>query len=334
MKDHECSRPALKSAGGRLIFFGALALVIWSAYDFSIRFQDLDAWLSGVRTMSRLKDESFIGNLLLIFRDEKMQAMGYTMLYLSLGIILGIIGIIPGKGAVRAWVLTIGAAALTVFAYCRGIISPEDPVRLLRALPLLAVLAGGILMSAAGRARDKAKKGPDPHDRISRIEEQNKDHELKVMVSACLIGKECKYSGGSNLNEDVVSFLEGKLVIPVCPEVMGGLQVPRPPCEISGGRVITKDGRSMEEPFRKGAMKCIAIARKERPDMVILKENSPSCGVRAVYDGTFSGRTVPGRGIFADMVIKEGIPVLTENDLAGYGKLTGAREDGAAERKQ
>ena len=332
MKDHRCQRPALKRAGIRLITFGTIALLIWCAYDLAIRFQDLDAWLSGVRTMSRLKDESFFSNLLLIFRDEKMQAMGYTMLYLCMGTILGIFCLIPRKGIVRAWGSSVGAAALTVFAYCRGIISSEDPMKLLRALPLLAVFAGGVLLITAGRGRAKEKKGPDPHERISRIEEQNKGHELKVMVSACLIGKECKYSGGSNLNEDVLSFLEGKLVIPVCPEVMGGLPVPRPPCEISGGRVITVEGRSMEEPFRKGAMKCIAIARKERPDMVILKENSPSCGVRTVYDGTFSGRTIPGRGIFADMVIKEGIPVLTEKDMTGYGKTLGSQVDGAAER--
>ena len=332
MNDHRCQRPALKRAGGRLIIFGAIALLLWCAYDVSIRFQDLEAWLSGVRTMSRLKEESFIGNLLLIFRDEKMQAMGYTMLYLSMGIILGIFCMIPWKGIVRTWISAVGAASLAFFAYCRGIISPEDPLKLLRALPFFAVLAGRILIVAAGSRRIKEKKGPDPLERIGRIEEQNKDHELKIMVSACLIGKECKYSGGSNLNEDVLSFLEGKLVIPVCPEVMGGLRVPRPPCEISGGKVITEDGRSMEEPFRKGAMKCIAIARKERPDMVILKENSPSCGVRTVYDGTFSGRTIPGRGIFAEMVVKEGIPVLTEKDLTGYGKTIGAPKKGAAER--
>ncbi len=327
MKGSDNARPVLSRSGRRLVFIGAAALLIGCAYDFSIRFQDFDAWMSGVRTMSRLKDESFFGNLMLIFRDDKMRSLGFTMLYLVLGILLGIFGLLPGRGAAKAWSAALAAAALTVFGFFQGIIVFSDPFGILRALPTVVMLAGCILLLLSRLKRRKPPKGPGPGERLDKLRGPSGDRELKVMVSACLIGRDCKYSGGNNLNEDVMAFLEGKLVIPVCPEVMGGLPVPRMPCEISGGRVIAKDGRSMDEPFMKGALKCISIARHERPDMVILKENSPSCGVRSVYDGTFSGRVVPGRGIFADMVVKEGIPVLTEKDFAGYGRSIGDTDD-------
>ena len=87
MKGSDNARPALSRLGRWLLFIGAAALLIECAYEFSIRFQDFDAWMSGVRTMSRLKDESFFGNLTLIFRDDKMRSLGFTMLYLILGIL-------------------------------------------------------------------------------------------------------------------------------------------------------------------------------------------------------------------------------------------------------
>ena len=148
MKGSDNARPALSRLGRRLLFIGAAALLIECAYEFSIRFQDFDAWMSGVRTMSRLKDESFFGNLTLIFRDDKMRSLGFTMLYLILGILLGIFGLLPGRGAAKAWSAGMAAAALTVFAFAQGIIDFSEPLGILKALPTVVMLAGCISRSA------------------------------------------------------------------------------------------------------------------------------------------------------------------------------------------
>lgn len=135
------------------------------------------------------------------------------------------------------------------------------------------------------------------------------------MVSACLLGRNCKYNGGNNLNEKLMAFLEGKKVIPVCPEVAGGLQTPRLPAEIVDGIVTRKDGASVDLEYHKGAEACLEIARRERPDMVILQSRSPSCGVNQIYDGTFSGNKIKGSGVFAGLLKENGFVVIDVEDL-------------------
>ena len=103
---------------------------------------------------------------------------------------------------------------------------------------------------------------------------------MKIMVSACLLGQKCKYNGGDNFSEKVAAFCEGHEVIPVCPEVAGGLPVPRIPCEIVNGKVINKAGESKDREFRDGAEKCLAIAKRHKIDLAILQSRSPSCGVK------------------------------------------------------
>lgn len=143
---------------------------------------------------------------------------------------------------------------------------------------------------------------------------------MKIMVSACLLGRKCKYSGGSNLNENVVDFADrnGAELIEICPEVMGGLPVPRTPSEIKDGRVISADGRDVDREFRKGAEKSLEIARREKPDLVILKSGSPSCGLHEIYDGTFSGVRIPGSGVTADLLVRNGFRVVDERQIADY----------------
>ena len=143
---------------------------------------------------------------------------------------------------------------------------------------------------------------------------------MKIMVSACLLGENCKYSGGNNRNDRLLDFLQEHDVIPVCPEVLGGLPVPRTPAEIADGTVMNRDGISVDEEFRLGAEKALAIAVREQPELIILQSRSPSCGVREIYDGTFTGRLIPGEGVFASMARKAGFTVLDKEEiLSGPG---------------
>ncbi len=309
----------LAKPGRTLITLGAAVLLLLCAYELTIRWQDFDAWLSGIRTMSRAKNESFIANLRLIFTEPKMRSMLLVMLFLAVGTAEAILGLIPRKGVIRCAFL-IALSAVMIYAGLAGnLLSFSGWITGLRLIPIALILVGCVLLllSRAGRSRDKQP----PESRVEKaVSAAVKDggQNLKVMVSACLIGRNCKYSGGNNLNENVMRFLDGKQIIPICPEVMGGLTVPREPCELRYGKAVDRTGRVVDEYLRKGAMKCIALARQEKVNLVILKENSPSCGIRQVYDGSFTGKLVPGRGIFADMVVREGIPVLSEKDFGDF----------------
>lgn len=140
---------------------------------------------------------------------------------------------------------------------------------------------------------------------------------MRVLVSACLLGENCKYSGGNNWNSGVVEWLreKGHEAVPVCPEVLGGLPVPRTPAEIVDGVVTAKDGRNVDQAFRRGAELALEIARREGAELAVLQPRSPSCGVRQVYDGAFSGRRIPGMGVFARRLAESGFRLLEPEDL-------------------
>ena len=144
---------------------------------------------------------------------------------------------------------------------------------------------------------------------------------MKIMVSACLLGENCKYNGGNNLNPELLRLLSGHTVIPVCPEVLGGLPVPRIPAEIAGGTVINRDGISVDAAFRRGAEKALESAAAEQPDLIILQPRSPSCGAKQVYDGSFSGTLVRGKGVFAEMAMSAGFRVMDAEDVLAAGLL-------------
>jgi uncharacterized protein YbbK (DUF523 family) len=137
---------------------------------------------------------------------------------------------------------------------------------------------------------------------------------MKIMVSACLLGENCKYNGENNLNPELLRLLSGHTVIPVCPEVLGGLPVPRVPAEIMNDTVMNRDGISVDAEFREGAEKALEIARKEKPDMIILQSRSPSCGVKEIYDGSFSGKLISGHGVFARLLLENGFLVTDVED--------------------
>lgn len=141
---------------------------------------------------------------------------------------------------------------------------------------------------------------------------------MKILVSACLLGKNCKYNGGNNLNQGVLEFIEGHEVIGVCPEQLGGLSTTRLPAEIVAGVVTNKEGVSVDNEFRKGAQEALAVALENKVDLAILQSRSPSCGVKEIYDGSFSGKKIKGQGVFAKLLSARGIKVLDAEDVAEH----------------
>ena len=144
----------------------------------------------------------------------------------------------------------------------------------------------------------------------------------KILISACLLGENCKYNGGNNADAICADKL-AKLkriyeLIAVCPESMGGLTTPREPAEICvNGRVLTKfSGRDVTREFLSGAQICADIARKNGCKIAVLKERSPSCGSGEIYDGSFTGRLISGDGIAAAALKKLGVRIVGESALA------------------
>ena len=138
---------------------------------------------------------------------------------------------------------------------------------------------------------------------------------MRVAISACLLGAPVRYDGGSKPVSEVLELAEKVDVVRVCPETASGLPVPRPPAEQLGGRVLLADGRDVTAEFDLGAQRCLDAVRRSPVRLAVLKAKSPSCGVGLVYDGTYSGRLVPGQGVFAARLEREGICVVTEETV-------------------
>lgn len=141
---------------------------------------------------------------------------------------------------------------------------------------------------------------------------------MKIMVSACLAGENCKYNGGNNLNEKVLQLMSEHEVITVCPEQMGGLPTPRVPSEVKEGIVTARDGRNVDREFRTGAAKCLEIALREQPDLIVMQSRSPSCGVKQRYDGSFTGKLVDAPGVTAQLLMENGFRCVDVEDLSDY----------------
>ena len=141
------------------------------------------------------------------------------------------------------------------------------------------------------------------------------------IVSACLLGENCKYNGGNNNNEAVKEFCDGHKIVTVCPETEGGLEAPRPPAEQQDdGRVVNSEGKDLTEEFTKGAQGCLSRVivselMGEETELAILKANSPSCGSGKVYDGTFTGTLKDGDGVFTKLLKERNIKVVSEIDI-------------------
>jgi uncharacterized protein YbbK (DUF523 family) len=135
------------------------------------------------------------------------------------------------------------------------------------------------------------------------------------LCSACLLGINCRYDGQGKPDEQVIALSRKEVLIPVCPEQLGGLGTPRPPAEQQNDKVFTKDGEDVTALFEKGARETLKIARLFNCTEAILKARSPSCGSGKVYDGTFSGRLIKGDGVTASLLKKTNIKVITEEEL-------------------
>ena len=138
----------------------------------------------------------------------------------------------------------------------------------------------------------------------------------KILVSGCLLGENCKYNGGNNYNPRVVEFLKDKEVISICPEIMAGMGCPRNPIEIVDGVLTDCHGKNVDSLIRKSVMEIMERIRDEEIQCAILQSRSPTCGVKQVYDGTFSGKLIPGSGVFAKSLIDAGYFVIDGEDIS------------------
>ncbi len=137
---------------------------------------------------------------------------------------------------------------------------------------------------------------------------------MNILVSACLLGYNCKYNGGNNYINGIEELEHIHTVIPVCPEMLGGLPCPRKPSEIKCGRVFSRAGDDVTIQFTKGAELTLKTATENGVTTAILKARSPSCGYGEIYDGSFRGTVTRGNGITAELLLKNGIKIYTEHN--------------------
>lgn len=138
---------------------------------------------------------------------------------------------------------------------------------------------------------------------------------MNILVSACLLGCACRYDGGSKPCAAVRALAARHTLIPVCPEIYGGLPTPRTPCEIVGDRVLSKDGADRTDAYRRGASEALRLAGALGCRAALLKARSPACGSGEVYDGSFSGTLTAGDGVAAAALRAAGIAVFGEDRL-------------------
>ena len=138
---------------------------------------------------------------------------------------------------------------------------------------------------------------------------------MKYAVSKCLCGYNCKYNGGNNLKEFIKVLEQNNEIITICPEVLGGLPIPRIPFELKGNRAINKEGLDITDMVINGCVKALNIIKENGITKVILKENSPTCGVNYIYDGTFTHTKIKGMGLLTRMLKENNIKVISDVDF-------------------
>lgn len=141
---------------------------------------------------------------------------------------------------------------------------------------------------------------------------------MKILVSACLLGENCKYNGGNNYSPAVAEFIKDKEILPVCPEMMAGMGCPRTPIEIVDGVLMDRDGNNVDAAMREAVAKAMKLIRKEDIQCAVLQSRSPTCGVNQVYDGSFSGKLIEGSGVLAQALKAAGYQVIDAEDVEKY----------------
>ena len=136
-----------------------------------------------------------------------------------------------------------------------------------------------------------------------------------ILVSACLLGENCKYNGGNNYNPAVVEFVKGREVLALCPEMLAGMGCPRTPIEIVDGVLTDRMGNNVDAAMRKAVETAMALVRREEIECAVLQSRSPTCGVNRIYDGSFSGKLIPGSGTFAQALAKAGYRTIDAEDI-------------------
>lgn len=136
-----------------------------------------------------------------------------------------------------------------------------------------------------------------------------------ILVSACLLGYKCRYNGETQTEEKIMALAEKFNLIPVCPEILGGLMTPRPAAERQGNSIIDKQGNDVTKEFILGAERTADIAVANACKQAVLKARSPSCGCGIIYDGTFTGKRIVGNGVTADKLLQMNINIVNENAL-------------------
>lgn len=138
---------------------------------------------------------------------------------------------------------------------------------------------------------------------------------MKVLVSACAIGCNCKYNGKNNRNEFVIEYLRDKEIISICPEMLADMPTPRPCAEIVNGAVMDANGNNVDSDYRNAVAIALEKIKDERIDLAVLQSRSPTCGVNKIYDGTFTGKLISGQGLFAKALIDKGYNVKDTEDF-------------------
>lgn len=138
---------------------------------------------------------------------------------------------------------------------------------------------------------------------------------MKVLISACLLGRNCKYNGGNNFRQRVADFAAGHEIVEYCPEVLAGLGVPRTPMEIVDGILVDRNGNVVDKAVRDAVERAMEEIEKLGIDCAVLQSRSPTCGVKQVYDGSFSGKLINGQGVFAKALMDAGIKVIDAEDV-------------------
>lgn len=138
---------------------------------------------------------------------------------------------------------------------------------------------------------------------------------MKVLVSACIMGSNCKYNGKNNVNIRAINFLKDKDVISICPEVLAGMKIPRSCAEIVNGRVVDENGNDVSSEYDKAVQIALSKIQNENIDLVILQSRSPTCGVNQIYDGSFTGKLISGMGLFAKELKQRGYKVIDVEEI-------------------
>lgn len=150
------------------------------------------------------------------------------------------------------------------------------------------------------------------------MQDENRSSDMKVLVSACLLGENCKYNGGNNYNPAVAEFVKDKEVLPICPEMMAGMGCPRTPIEIVDGVLMDRNGNNVDAAMRQAVAQTMEMIQKEDIQCAVLQSRSPTCGVNQIYDGSFSGKLIDGSGVLAQALKVAGYQVIDAEDVGKY----------------